>query len=387
MSKIQDNLHNFSFGLWTECPEHAPVAWGARGIADQGVGFSLMLDRQTMVGLEQLRGPFSAMVLNQGALHRANEECRRLRHGWDPLKALLEAAPSKDSNEFFRYVRKRKEYISEHIHGDVASWLLEKLWYYKPNSGPDKQEIYDLLADPRKLRSRLMHEQKILDAYYDAVDRQDAEWERNPPAPPHPPKHCENDEYYADEYDEDVEPDDCPQDFVKVNGKFEGCTWDADSEAWICDLCGYEHYFESEDHPDRVKRPQTPMLEVFRYFFDGGQKMFNDRAETFMLFDDHHLKILGNTNASYGYVYLVAYPHHEVVDLENVKWSGSKAPPNPGDTIRTKELGECIVFGHIVFHDWLHINVLPTSPPDWYLENVKKSGQSMLTNVAGIDIE
>ena len=386
MSKIQDNLPSFHFGLWNECPEHAPVAWGARGIADQGVGFSLLPDRQTMLGLEQLREPFSAMVLNKGPLAAANKQAKRLRHGWDPIKELITDKKPADASEFFSYFKERMSHIEDHIHGDVAAWLFDKVKHR--DDALSKEKIYELLCNPGELRIRVGRDRDRIEAYYKTLDRQDAEWERNPPTPPPPPKHCENDEYYDEDCDaEDVEPDDCPQDFVKVAGKYEGCTWYVDSDAWICDLCGYEHYVEWSDHPDRVKEPATPVLDAFGPFFDGRERMYNDCSDLFTLFDDHHLKILGNTNGSHGYVYLIAYPHHQIVDLGEIKWSGSKPPPNPGEVIQTRNVGECLVFGHLVFHGWLHINVLPINPPEWYLENVKRGRGSRLTNVSGNEIE
>jgi len=73
--KIQDQIvgDNFTFGLWAECPEDVPVAWGARAIADRGCGFSLLPDRQTWAGPEPLRRAFSKLM-NAGPLARAVEE-------------------------------------------------------------------------------------------------------------------------------------------------------------------------------------------------------------------------------------------------------------------------------------------------------------------------
>ena len=77
---IKDQIKSsdgFTFGLWGECPDDAPVAWGARAISDSGCGFSLLPDRQSWAGPKELVDAFSR-VLNQGPIKHAIEVAKRL---------------------------------------------------------------------------------------------------------------------------------------------------------------------------------------------------------------------------------------------------------------------------------------------------------------------
>jgi len=407
MSKIHDNLPDFCFGLWAECPPHAPVAWGARGIADQGAGFGLLPDRQTMIGLDQLREPFSRLVLNKGPLEAANEEAKRLRHGWDPLKELV-ASPRSMSHEFVRWLNKRKKELEKVSDGNVSRWLSSRSnngGMFRKREVISEAAIQEMLNNPRKLRELLHTEYRRRESYYRASEQQAQEWERNPPTPPPPPSHCQADEDPDWFEDEDEE---CGQEFVrKGKGRYSGCSLEDD--CWVCENCGYQHYIDWEEHPDMIQEPDLPVLNSFHALFESRAVMRGNQSELFTLFDDRHLKILGNTNASHGYVYLIAFPEHEVIDLdkvmpsskhpgfdkqghtsakpEDVFWSGEHAPPLPGDEIESENLGKCLVFGHLVFHNYLHINVLPLDPPEWYLSNIKQGDASRLTNVTGNEIK
>lgn len=271
MTETAEKVHDlpaFSFGLWNECPKGVSVAWGARGIADNGVGFSLLPDRQTWIGDEEGRAAFSKL-LNGGPLREANECCRRLREGWVPFKEL-------DGEAFVEYWVECQED--------------RKLMELAQASG---------YADRGKLLyTHLRKEDEALNKFYEDEDARVAEHDRNPPPPPPPPSHCE---------EEDEDGNECGQKFTKIGkGEYDGC-W-AEDEAWVCENCGAWHSFDEEDD-DWPKPPGTPILDmVSRIVGCQPAKMRSGEAETFTLYESDLLIIKGNTNASYGYVYLIAYP-------------------------------------------------------------------------------
>jgi len=392
--KIHDNLPSFCFGLWNECPEDAPVAWGARGIADRGMGFSLLPDRQTMVGLDVLREPFSQLVLNKYALEKANLTAKRLREGWNPSKDL-------ESEEFVRYYWERFNKMEEERGKGFEEGLFESQNNrFMSDDEPLSRATFDrLIRNPQGLHEAIRIEEERMELYYKRCDERAEEDERNPPSPPRPPAKCEN------------EDDECDAEFKRI-GKDEYSNCSLDFDCWICDDCGCCHSFdwpEDEDNPNpgrSVQRAFESLISQER------QKMFNDKCETFTLFDDFHLKILGNTNGSCGYVYVIAFPNHQVIDFDAIKpssehpgfendngetlakpddvfWSGKTPPPMPGEEVNVtcNGIGKALVFGHVVVHNYLALNVLPLDPPDFYLDNVKRNRTSMLTNVMGSEIE
>lgn len=390
--KIHDNLPDFCFGLWNHCPEDAVIAWGARGIADQGMGFSLLPDRQTMVGPDVLREPFSRLVLNKNALKKANECAKRLREGWNPYKDL-------EGEEFERYYWERFNEMEEERGKGFEEGLFESQNNrLMSDSKPLLRVTFDrLIRNPRGLHEALEIEEERMELYYKRCDERDAYEVDHPPSPPRPPAKCENEE--------------CGTEF-KRTGKDEYSNCFLDFDCWLCDDCGEAHSFdwpEDEDNPNPGRSVQRAFDSLI------GQvepRMFNHEAETFTLFDDFQLKILGNTNGSHGYVYVIAFPNHQAIDLSAIKpsgehpgfengngdtlaapedifWSGKNPPPMPGEevNITCNNIGKALVFGHMVVHNYLHLNVLPLDPPEFYLENVKRSGSSMLTNVTGSEIE
>jgi len=368
--KIHDDLDkSWSFGLWNECPEDAPVAWGARAIADQGCGFSLLPDRQTWAGPKELRAAFKKAL--DGALPRAIEEAKRLRDGWYPYKDLSEA-----QLRDYWYRRKREEPELFASWGAIGSGFSAPEAYGVPENPVD--------TDPRWLYGALERETKRQEAYDKEWERKQLEGEEDPP--PDPPSYCEN------EYDEDEEEgEDCDQEFKKVRGKWEGCYMDFD--AWVCDSCGHHHYIEDlEDEED--KPPSTPIREAFSKIVGYQTWRMEDReAKTFTLFSDAFVTIKGNTNSSYGYIYLIAYPTHHAVDPEavlprsahpghengngktlakpeDVYWSGPTPVPMPGDRVKITrpEIGMATVIAHYVEHNWLHLITVADGklPEFWY---------------------
>lgn len=391
--RIHDKLPEFRFGLWGECPETATIAWGARGIADRGAGFGLLPDRQTMAGLDVLREPFSKLVLNKGPLEQANLMAKRLRSGWTPYKDLSRQAFTRYYWDHYNKLKedRDKESFEEGIFQGSKNLMLSE------DSDPlDRANFDRLIRNPRNLYEALESEQRRLDLYYKRCEERDMEEERNPPSPPPPPAECENEE--------------CGAKFRKVKkDEYTNCCLDFD--CWLCDDCGEVHSFdwpedESNPHPGRsvIRTFESLIGQVH-------QRMFSDKGELFTLFDDFHLKILGNTNGSHGYVYIVAFPKHQIVNFDTLKpsgehpgfengngktraasgdifWSGDNPPPMPGEevSITCNNIGKALVFGHVVIHNYLHLNVLPLAPPEFYLDNVKGGENSMLTNVTGSEI-
>ena len=263
-------LPEFSFGLWGECPKDVEVAWGARGIADPGVGFSLLPDRQTWVGDEKLRKLFSKM-LNEGPLRKANEKCKRLRHGWKPAQDL-------DAEGFLEYWEDCK-----------ADPSLLKI-----------MQATGYLQNPTRLFIHLQDEREELEQFYIEDQKRADEYERNPPPPPPPPAECEYDA------DDDDEAESCGLKFKRLpNGDYDGCYVDCDS--WICENCGWSHPFEEDvDWPEAPETPIHDMLDrIVGYQMP---QMRSDKPNVFTLYDDDRVTIKGDTRGSYGYVYLIAYP-------------------------------------------------------------------------------
>ena len=392
--KIHDNLPSFFFGLWNHCPEDAVIAWGARGIADRGMGFSLLPDRQTMVGPDVLREPFSRLVLNNNALKKANECAKRLREGWNPHKEL-------EREEFVRYYWERFNEMEETRGKGFEDALFEaQNNQFMSDDKPLLRGTFDrLIRSPNDLHEALEIEKERKELYYKRLEERDAYEEDHPPSPPRPPAKCESEE------------EECGAEFKKI-GKDEYSNCYLDFDCWICDDCGEAHSFdwpEDEDNPNPGSSVQRAFESLISHV---PPRMFSDKAETFTLFDDHHLKIMGNTNGSYGYVYVIAFPNHQVIDFKAIKpgsehpgfdnendvtlaapedvfWSGKNPPPMPGEEVNVtcNGIGKALVFGHMVMHNYLTLNVLPLEPPKFYLENVKRHGTSMLTNVMGSEIE
>jgi len=380
---IKDALPDFYFGLWSECPDDVPIAWGARAIADPGVGFSLLGDRQTWAGPANLREVFKIAL--DRALPIANLNCKRLREGWDPIKELaVDGSPDEFRHFFFKRLREmREEFGSDEA---VAKFLSEKnrqfLWRSR---GPDLSEdqVLSALGDVALLQRLLKREHQLRHCYYEEIEEQEERWQRNPPSPPPPPPRCAAEDA-CNYFEEDEEV--CEQEFTRLgNNRYRGCTFEDDY--WRCDNCGYSHSVHWEDHPDAIKEPDTPYLDAFGNFFAQRQMMHADKSETFEVFNDGHMVIKANTNASHGYIYLVAYPIH-VADTSELKWSGKEPPPKVGDRIMAmRDIGEATVVSHVAMHGYLFMNVLAANPPDWVMGNIERHKSSGLLEIAGAEME
>lgn len=369
IKKLHEEHNGFYFGLWAHCPKNAPVAWGARGIADRGCGFSLLPDRQNFSGPPELRKALSKL-LNNGPLKRADEETKRLRQGWIPFAELEQKA-----FEEYWFARKREN-----------PELFES---YTASSGAHVFESpgYPLQETPAECTPRIVwrecrREEEAAKAAFEEAERMEREGEEFP-IPDPPTTTCEN------EYDEEEEyGEDCGAKFKKVRGEWQGCYWDG--ESWVCDTCGHSHYpdddfFDGEDWAP----PKTPTQKAFREIVGcRHEQMLSNKSETFTLFDDGAIVIQGNTNASHGYVYLIAYPKHDEIDESNlltehpgwdgdkslakeddVIWSGVRPIPQPGDKVTILEhgIGLATVIAHRVEHNHLHLITVPDGPlPDWW---------------------
>lgn len=373
--KIHDGLDKmWSFGLWAECPDDVPVAWGARGITDRGCGFSLLGDRQTWAGPKALQKVMSKLI-NEGPLKRSIEEAKRLRDGFDPVKL--------NPTAFAEYWHQLKEEKPE-----LFESFSHTSWRVTDPQPPNHQYDAPKNANPRVIQTLILAENARADAHWEEVQRMEREGEEIPV--PDPPKECENEfeDYDLEEGEEPEEP--CKTAFNKVRGKWQGCYLEGD--AWVCEDCGYHHYFDEEEDP--FPSPKSPVRDAYRDIIGqrGGQ-MRTDKAELFTLFDDGIIVIKGNTNGSCGYLYVIMYPNHVVIDESRVKhsdehpgwdgdtnladpndifWRGPMPIPQPGDKVDITDaggIGKAMVIAHRVEHGYLHLITVPEGPlPDWWHE-------------------
>jgi len=284
IKKLHESTDGFFFGLWNECPEDAKVAWGARAIADSGA-VSMLPDRQTGYGDAELRKAFSER-LNAGPLKKALEKCQRLRDGWDPYKL--------SEDEFVEYWNERKASEPEVFaqFSITPSWgpTLEDVLAGQPYKSPAE-------AEPRVIHQIVQEEFRKRLQYDNAMEK----WEKACEAMPDPPepKLCENDE--EDESGADL----CLQHKARTSADF----FKEEGEAWVCGECGHWHYFEDLiDYPPEPKEPDYIVTMGYAKILREHPKMFNDKAETFTVYEDAEISIKANTRASHGYVYLIAYP-------------------------------------------------------------------------------
>ena len=63
--------------------------------------------------------------------------------------------------------------------------------------------------------------------------------------------------------------------------------------------------------------------------------MSSSEAEEFTLIDNDMMRMVANTRASYGYLYISAWLKPETFDVSEAKWGGSGEPPEAGDTVET----------------------------------------------------
>lgn len=82
------------------------------------------------------------------------------------------------------------------------------------------------------------------------------------------------------------------------------------------------------------------------------------------------VRFVVNTNASYGYLYMAAFPHTDPPDeVAKASWSGGALEiPKVGDTVTccVNRIGPSVVLGKINWDDYLGLIALPNTLPDWY---------------------
>jgi hypothetical protein len=87
-------------------------------------------------------------------------------------------------------------------------------------------------------------------------------------------------------------------------------------------------------------------------------------AKEYVLYEDEAIKVVGNTNGSYGYLYLTAF----ILPPDRTgEWRGNFRPA-PGGVVNVtvNSIGEAIVLrGHRVY-SVAGLYVMPINPPEWY---------------------
>lgn len=375
--RIKDLLPEFSFGLFSECPDHATIAWGARAISSNETGFNLLSDRQNMVGIDALGTHFSAL-LNNGPLREAQKKAKMYLNGeWNLLEEMLGESRTEESKA--RFIKILREEISRIVlgcGGDLGRAVdfvyrrqgdggltLEGLRIVMHNGSSDFHK--SLFAD------RISNDLASMRKFYDDPDTfSSGESDSNEEIPP-PPDRCFG----------------CNRKLVK--GPKMMCDWSYDAECYICDHCGEMNYPEC-DEPDDYPHPKICGLTSAKAILADvmfPEPMLPNEEKLFTLFDDGLMKILGNTKASHGYVYLVAFPRHDSEEeLEGAIWSGKNPPPAPGDTFDVRGLGKYVCFGHIEVHGYLHINAMQVDVTREKFEDRIADGKSILVDIAGAEI-
>ena len=87
-------------------------------------------------------------------------------------------------------------------------------------------------------------------------------------------------------------------------------------------------------------------------------------AKEYVLYEDDAVKVVGNTNGSFGYLYLAAFikPEDHAGD-----WRGNVRPV-PGEVVNVtiNSIGEAIVLRSHSVYNVAGLYVMPINPPDWY---------------------
>lgn len=125
--------------------------------------------------------------------------------------------------------------------------------------------------------------------------------------------------------------------------------------------------------------------------------VMSDREQkTFVLYADSRITVFGNTNASHGYVYLIAFPIHMPVDLDmvlpsdeyptdkkppisGVYWSGELPIPEVGSTVNNRftDDGESLVLAYMIEHNFLGLVTIPLEESEGSRDRREKSVTSL----------
>jgi len=315
---IKDQIKSsdgFTFGLWNECPDDAPVAWGARAISDSGCGFSLLHDRQSWAGPKDLIDAFSK-VLNQGPIKHAVEVAKRLRDGWTPYKELSDAA-------FKKYWRNRMKEDPHLFESWEASGGSNSLLQPGDRRGPMRPHYETPKdADPLRILHACQREAQIVEIYnkryeHGEVDEDDdEEWEQ-PRAP------------VIDAYQKIVGRQDARM-FTDESGLF---TLYDDNSIVIKANTNASH-----GHFYLIAYPKHDAVDLKSALHSSEKPEFNGEP------------------------------------MDGVFWSGPIPVPEVGDTVNITSpvIGRALVIGYRVWHNYLHLLTVPEGElPDWWAKQNK----------------
>ena len=120
---------------------------------------------------------------------------------------------------------------------------------------------------------------------------------------------------------------------------------------------------------------------------DPSVKALHSRSAcSFTLFENAMIKVIGNTNASHGYLYLIAFPkathtpdnkwirENEDPNFDwrtDARWSGSERngwekPPEPGTQVSIQRGSwQGIVLNQVIHNGYIHVSVLCDKVPEW----------------------
>lgn len=144
---------------------------------------------------------------------------------------------------------------------------------------------------------------------------------------------------------------------------------------------------------DRVIGYANDACESMFFGIDANKpRIRHNESQLVTLFEDFEMKVLANTNASGGYLYIIAFPKHHS-DTSGQKWSGKDEVPRVGQMVNVglgggdaAPVGDAIVVSHINIHQWVHIGVVPNVIPDWIVKNMEEGKSSRIMNVAGTEL-
>jgi hypothetical protein len=169
------------------------------------------------------------------------------------------------------------------------------------------------------------------------------------------------------------------------------------------DISKKDSGFPRPPHSQRGLHPNNQDPKIAPYVQPVPQRMRDDEAEAFTLYSDGRLTIRANTNASFGYVYIVAFPTHQAVDVNAVRpmseckdnpgpgdvfWSGAMDVPKVGDIVRGPEwiCDDAIALGYKVEHGFLGIVTCPLEPSKEWIKQRDVSKDSRLCFMFGADL-
>jgi len=90
----------------------------------------------------------------------------------------------------------------------------------------------------------------------------------------------------------------------------------------------------------------------------------NRVSQEYVLFEDDAIRVVGNTNGSYGYLYLAAWI--KAPDFTG-EWNGDwRAVTGDKVAVSVNSIGEALVLRSHRIYSVAGLCVMPVNPPDWY---------------------